>query len=55
MKMNLRDLIIERILYATTDEQLESMFDISEDEMTTLSDLDLLELYEEVIIEKFDL
>ena len=46
--MNLRELMTERILYAVSDEQLAEEFDISPDEIKELSDLDFLELYEEV-------
>lgn len=45
--MNLRELIIERIFFAFTDEEIQEVFDIHPDEVETLSDLDLLELYEE--------
>ena len=46
--MNLRQLMTERILYAVTEEELAEEFDISTDEIQNLSDLDFLELFEEV-------
>ena len=46
--MNLRQLMTERILYAVSEEQLAEEFDISPDEIQNLSDLDFLELFEEV-------
>ena len=50
MAMTLRELIIERIFFAFSDEELQEMFDITEDEVELLGDLDLLELYEETIL-----
>ena len=46
--MNLRELMTERILFAVTEEDLAENFDISPDELTNLSDLDFLEVFEEV-------
>lgn len=48
--MNLRELIIGRILFAVTDEELESNFNITVNELDELSDLDLFELFEEVYV-----
>jgi hypothetical protein len=45
--MDLRKLIIERIFFAFTDEELQNGLGVHPDEVETLSDLDLLELYEE--------
>ncbi len=47
--LTLRELIIERIFFAFAADDLEDMFGISGDEVEQLSDLDLLELYEETI------
>lgn len=47
--MDLRKLIIERIFFAFTDEELQEVFDIHPNEVEDLSDIDLLELYEETI------
>lgn len=46
--MMLRELMIERIQYAVSDEVLQEYFDIHPAELLTLSDEDFLELYEEV-------
>ena len=46
--MNLRELMTERILFAVSEEDLATNFDISPDELSNLSDLDFLELFEEV-------
>ena len=46
--MNLRELMIERIMFCVTEEVLQEYFDITESEILTLSDEDFLELYEDV-------
>jgi hypothetical protein len=46
--MTLREMMTERILFAVDEVILATEFDISPDEIATLSDLDFLELYEEV-------
>ena len=47
--MNLRELIVERILYAVDEETLSEEFSLTVDEVSELSDLDLLELFEDVV------
>ena len=49
--MDLRELMTQRMLYAVTEEILETVYGISVDELATISDLDFLELYEEVTVE----
>lgn len=44
--MTLRELIIERILFAMTEQEL-LQHQLTADELSTLSDVDLFELYEE--------
>lgn len=46
--MSLRELMMQRILYALTGAELESNFDISYVEVANLSDEDFLELFEEI-------
>lgn len=46
--MNLRELMTERILFAMSEEELADNFDISPNELSNLSDLDFLELFEEI-------
>lgn len=46
--MSLRELMMQRILYAVPGEELENNFDISYVEVTNLSDEDFLELFEEI-------
>lgn len=48
--MTLRELIIGRILFAVTDAELQQQYNTTEDELENLSDLDLFELYEEVVL-----
>jgi hypothetical protein len=47
-QMNLREIMTERILFAVDEAALVAEFNINPDEIATLSDLDLLELFEQV-------
>jgi len=49
--MNLRELIIERIMWAVTDETLLREFSVTEEGLHDLSDLDLLDLYENLVFD----
>ena len=44
--MNLRELMIEYILFAFDNEGLMERFSITEEELTSVSDIDLLEIYD---------
>lgn len=46
--MNLRELMIERILFMIDEEDLLDDYGLHDDDLPGLSDLDLLELYEDV-------
>lgn len=46
--MNLRQLMIERILFAVDESTLISQYGVFEDELDGMSDLDLFELFEDV-------
>jgi hypothetical protein len=46
--MNLREMMTERVLFAVDEDILATEFSISPDEIATLSDLDFLELFEQV-------
>jgi hypothetical protein len=48
--MNLGDLMIEYILFAFTDEQLMENFQVYEGDLNTLSDIDLLEIYDKTLL-----
>jgi len=50
--MNLRELIVGRILFACDEEILMRDYGITEDEVEELSDLDLFELFESVFLEQ---
>lgn len=47
--MNLRELMIERIFYAIDEQTLISQYGVFEEELQTMSDLDLFELFEDVM------
>lgn len=48
--MNLRELMIEYICFAFSEEELMSQFHITEDELPNLGDLDLLEIYDRTLL-----
>lgn len=51
--MTLRDLIVERILFAADEDELRDQYQMEGDldvELRSLSDIDLFELYEEVTV-----
>jgi len=49
--MTLRELLIERILGALTEQDLETRL-LSAEDLRDLSDVDLFELYEDAVFEK---
>jgi len=48
--MNLRELMIERIMYAIEEENLMEVYDLSEKDLPTIPDEDLLEIYEDTAV-----
>lgn len=48
--MSLRELIVEYILFAFDEEQLMEEFQLTEDEVADLSDVDLLEVYDKTLL-----
>ena len=48
--MSLRELMTEYILFAYTEEELLQRFHVSEQELPTLTDIDLLEIYDQTLI-----
>ena len=48
--MNLRELMIEYICFAFSDEELQDLFQITDDELADLSDMDLLEIYDQTLL-----
>lgn len=49
-QMTIRELMIEYILFAFTEEELQSMFHVSEEELPNLTDIDLLEIYDQTLL-----
>lgn len=48
--MSLRDLIIEYILFAFTEEDLLAKFQVADGELHSLADVDLLEIYDQTLL-----
>ena len=48
--MDLRSLMIEYILFAFTDEELMQKFQITEEELSDMTDIDLLEIYDQTLL-----
>lgn len=49
--LTLRDLVIERILFAVSEEELREDYSLTEDDVLDMSDLDLFELYEDIYVD----
>ena len=52
--MTLREMMVEYILFAFTEEELMEKFHITEEEVANLSDVDLLETYDQTILSPID-
>ena len=48
--LTLKQLMVEYILFAFTDEELMEKFQITEEELPTLTDVDLLEIYDQTLL-----
>lgn len=48
--MGLRELMIEYILFAFSEEELQREFQVTEDELPDLADVDLLEIYDRTLL-----
>ena len=48
--MTMRELVIEYILFAFTDEELLERFHVTGDELNSLQDVDLLEMYDTTLL-----
>jgi hypothetical protein len=48
--MSLREMMVEYILFAFSDEELMQKFQITEDELPDMSDVDLLEIYDQTLL-----
>jgi len=48
--MSIRELIIEYILFSNTEEELLEVFSLTPSELCDLEDVDLLELYDTILL-----
>lgn len=48
--MTIRELMIEYILFAFSEEELLTKFHVSEEELPSLADVDLLEIYDKTLL-----
>jgi hypothetical protein len=48
--LSLRELMAEYIMFAFTEEDLMDRFQVTEDELLELSDMDLLEIYDQTLL-----
>lgn len=51
--MTLREMMIELILFSYDEQDLITRFQLTEDEVAGLSDTDLLELYDQTLLQEF--
>ncbi len=50
MVMTIRELMIEYICFAFTDHELQDLFHVTDAELADLSDVDLLEIYDQTLL-----
>lgn len=48
--LNIRELMVEYILFAFDEASLQAEFHLSEQDVSNLSDVDLLELYDQTLL-----
>jgi len=48
--MSLRELMIEYILFAFDEEELMQKFQVNEEDLANISDMDLLEIYDQTLL-----
>lgn len=48
--LTIKELMVEYILFAFTEEELQEKFHISEEELSNLNDVDLLEIYDQTLL-----
>jgi hypothetical protein len=48
--MTLRELMTERLLFSIDEQELKNRYQLTESDVNDLSDLDLFELYETVVV-----
>lgn len=52
--MSLRELMIEYILFAFSEEELQERFMVDPEDLPTVSDLDLLEMYDMTLLSEIN-
>lgn len=52
--LTLKELMIEYILFAFSEEDLFDKFQVTEEELSNLSDVDLLEIYDQTLLTPID-
>lgn len=50
-ELTLREMIIERIYFTVDADMLEEFYHVNEDDIQHMNDMDLIDLYEEVIFD----
>lgn len=50
-ELTLREMLIERIMFAHDTDVLQDMYRVTEDEMQHMTDSDLLDLYEDIVFD----
>jgi hypothetical protein len=48
--LTIRELMVEYVLFAFTEEQLLEKFQVTEEELSNLCDVDLLEIYDQTLL-----
>jgi len=48
--LTLKELMVEYILFAFTEEELQEKFHVTEEELGNLCDVDLLEIYDQTLL-----
>lgn len=49
-QLTLREMMVEYILFAFTEDELMDKFQITEDEVMSLADVDLIEIYDQTLL-----
>lgn len=50
-ELTLREMLVERIMFAHDTDVLQDMYRVTEDEMQHMTDSDLLDLYEDIVFD----
>jgi hypothetical protein len=52
--LTIKEMMIEYILFAFTEEELMDKFQVTEEELPNLTDVDLLEIYDQTLLTPID-